>query len=389
MTNSTDSPWAELQIPPTADVRTIRRAYAQRLRTVHPEENPEGFQRLRQAYELALWITSLGEASLDVPTNAVTPTAIAPLELSKDLPTLSAPQAHGFIARIFESYQNFGEEGAIQTLKSMLRSPQMENIELRFTFETGLAEALLQREPPVFKLAAQLASEFQWDQTTTSNFAIQQLLYRLEGWHGYCNLLRLRDSLVQRGSLSLKSDVITPLQARAIDMLVSPFDRRRFLYYHVFRPGLAHAVQSQLARLQLSSPSTVNEFLNPETVQWWARRKLRPLSAWAFMCSMPLLYLAFLVNNNLWAIWELWVIPLIAIILVGAVGYKKRLELQREGERPPRKESRAKYYALFVAVSIFASYLRQKQMVWEALAVVAIGAIALAIVRLHLKKRSS
>jgi hypothetical protein len=46
--------WQELGIAPTAEVREIRRAYAQRLRHTHPEDDPEGFQRLRAAYESAL-----------------------------------------------------------------------------------------------------------------------------------------------------------------------------------------------------------------------------------------------------------------------------------------------------------------------------------------------
>lgn len=37
-----------------ADERSIKRAYAQRLRTTRPDEDPAGFQRLREAYEVAL-----------------------------------------------------------------------------------------------------------------------------------------------------------------------------------------------------------------------------------------------------------------------------------------------------------------------------------------------
>lgn len=46
--------WQILQTEPTADIRAIKRAYAKRTREVHPEDNPEEFSRLYQAYQKAL-----------------------------------------------------------------------------------------------------------------------------------------------------------------------------------------------------------------------------------------------------------------------------------------------------------------------------------------------
>ncbi|MCI8870356.1 MAG: hypothetical protein HFF39_07435 [Lawsonibacter sp.] len=46
-------PWSELGLPGPADLAQIRHAYAQRLKETHPEEDPEGFQRLHGAYRQA------------------------------------------------------------------------------------------------------------------------------------------------------------------------------------------------------------------------------------------------------------------------------------------------------------------------------------------------
>ena len=49
-----DSIWTILGLDPTQDVSAIKRAYALKSRTCHPEEDPEGFLQLRQAYQAAL-----------------------------------------------------------------------------------------------------------------------------------------------------------------------------------------------------------------------------------------------------------------------------------------------------------------------------------------------
>jgi hypothetical protein len=48
--------WSFLQLPEDADARSIKRSYAKLLKTFRPDEDPAGFQRLREAYEAALGI---------------------------------------------------------------------------------------------------------------------------------------------------------------------------------------------------------------------------------------------------------------------------------------------------------------------------------------------
>ena len=57
--------WRTLKLSPTKDVKTIKAAYRQQLKVVHPEENPESFQALREAYETALSLAN----QYDVETN--------------------------------------------------------------------------------------------------------------------------------------------------------------------------------------------------------------------------------------------------------------------------------------------------------------------------------
>ncbi|BBP72892.1 molecular chaperone DnaJ [Pseudomonas sp. Seg1] len=48
--------WSVLHLPDDAEARDIKRAYARLLKTFRPDEDAEGFQRLREAYEQALAI---------------------------------------------------------------------------------------------------------------------------------------------------------------------------------------------------------------------------------------------------------------------------------------------------------------------------------------------
>ena len=46
-------PWSQLGLPGPSGLSEVRHAYAEKLKITHPEEDPEGFQRLHSAYQLA------------------------------------------------------------------------------------------------------------------------------------------------------------------------------------------------------------------------------------------------------------------------------------------------------------------------------------------------
>ena len=73
--------WEVLGLPSDADTRSIKRQYAVLLKQHRPDEDPVGFQRLREAYEHALqW--SRYEAPVEVPqalpVDTVQPAAAEP-----------------------------------------------------------------------------------------------------------------------------------------------------------------------------------------------------------------------------------------------------------------------------------------------------------------------
>ncbi|WP_258197647.1 MULTISPECIES: J domain-containing protein [Pseudomonas] len=75
--------WEVLDLPPDADSRTIKRTYAALLKKTRPDADPEGFQRLREAYEAAM---SGQESALDDAFAATAVEMAAPEPVDATLP---------------------------------------------------------------------------------------------------------------------------------------------------------------------------------------------------------------------------------------------------------------------------------------------------------------
>lgn len=85
--------WTVLGIDPTRDVSAIKRAYAERAKTCHPEEDPEGFLKLRQAYQAALAWAEGGEAPSGLsPAGPVPEREASPLPI-EPMPREAPPEA--------------------------------------------------------------------------------------------------------------------------------------------------------------------------------------------------------------------------------------------------------------------------------------------------------
>lgn len=84
--------WEMLGLQPGADRAAIRHAYAQKVKAVHPEEDPDGFAALHDAFNKALRAAATQGEAVPLPKPPTPPAApaVPPVPTAPSLPDLSA-----------------------------------------------------------------------------------------------------------------------------------------------------------------------------------------------------------------------------------------------------------------------------------------------------------
>lgn len=166
------SHWQLLDLTPDADERSIKRAYARLLKIHRPDENPDEFQRLREAYETSLaearWRAQVDEEVVDVPlaTSAPSPecsSPVIPLEYIDTPITVRPPEPS------LEQMQQWLAEGkdrqVMDALRHWLASDWLMPFERRQQFEQSVLdwlESAPQWSPAFFDGVCQVMG---WDET--------------------------------------------------------------------------------------------------------------------------------------------------------------------------------------------------------------------------------
>ena len=183
--------WNELGIEPTTDSRAIKRAYAARLKQVHPEDDPEGFQRLRKAYEDALEHAN-GRLRPVGPLVSPPPEETPPPKRSKPRVPFRArsvphrrgnrtgpppiiatrgagpektdgmPRGRDAVARLQNLYAEQGEEAAIELLHELCSESASWSVDDRERFARDLAKWLGSFEPVRWPLFMAADEHFNW-----------------------------------------------------------------------------------------------------------------------------------------------------------------------------------------------------------------------------------
>ncbi|MFD3246564.1 hypothetical protein [Rahnella aquatilis] len=168
--------WSVLGIEPTQDLSVIKRAYARQLKNTRPDQDPEGYQRLREAFDAAKHQGNNTVLS-DVVTDEMPPAEVpaspflprpAPFEPVNEISqetyrdTALRRKVISQAAKITDEMME-NETAGLEHLDAFIKSNVLQNIELHELFSQELAEQLSDRDGLYSALLINVSGIMGWD----------------------------------------------------------------------------------------------------------------------------------------------------------------------------------------------------------------------------------
>jgi hypothetical protein len=164
-------PWNVLELDPGATQKDIRRAYAVKLKQLDTAKNPEEFQELRHAYEVALFNARIFTEIESSPTEpeAVPAAGERQNEAPEAVATAEAPPAPDLTAP-FETMRSLVErrDYSVAAWQHLLNDPRLDDPYANASFEYALVAALSENE---LKTEFTLSAKKGWQDLIESRYA--------------------------------------------------------------------------------------------------------------------------------------------------------------------------------------------------------------------------
>lgn len=348
---TTSWPWNALDIEPGADERAVRRAYARVLKSERPDEDPEAFQRLRSAYELALTLAQ----------NASSEAIPAELRERDDVSVVTRTSAEtvdetqAFAGRIATELRDpvdvGGERIDARTAPRMAvevhqEDPVQEAIRCWRRFVTAPVSHRSRAE--IRDLLGGVVSfavrdELEWQAVLycareDASPALRVILCDVLDWREDHKRLLVRDAGIANMALArafADDDYETlslryPLAIAFLEDAEGMQNRMKRIVFHLFNPDLEREMTALIASLHRHYRNVLQYRIDASLIDVWQQRQSWRVRAIGLLLSLPLqaLWFGFLVasastmRGRTESAWHgPWGALQIALVFIGAMTY--------------------------------------------------------------------
>lgn len=315
-------PYSVLGLEPDAGERDIRRAYARLLKTTHPEDDPAGFQALREAYEAAIDHRP-GRMDRDGPSYILPPTpssfpdappapragTVTPVEPGPERPATSVPASPDAREELHAALQTLGRllqtrpdarDEQLAVLNEIIASPALERVSTQQEAELDLAALIVYNSPASDGLINRTVEAFGWD--------LQD--HRLDLPYNVAAVLERQSVLGHLSVLSHKSSS----HFKAWRLIQKPAPRG---FLGEWRMGW-HAKRMRAFLMKLPQAPGVADAIDDETLEIWSEAVMPGQGAGGFRWTRLAGYAARLTRAM--ALWVAGFAVAVALMLWGMSG---------------------------------------------------------------------